>query len=71
MYPPNQLLKAYPVTSLEYKLIYHALCSLAHELEGNPVLAETLANEAGTTTEVLHGTLEALYTDNPDPDNEE
>ncbi|MNI88952.1 hypothetical protein D3C73_1462970 [compost metagenome] len=56
--------------SLQYKIIYMALCILDVEIEKDGTLTE-LAEAWGVTEQEIAHALETLYTDNPDPDREE
>ncbi|MDT9719155.1 hypothetical protein QVE09_09600 [Paenibacillus sp. ClWae2A] len=60
----------YQYDSLEYRLIYYALCTLGLEWEKDEAAAEVqeVAQIHGVTVSEVHHALEALYTDNPDPD---
>lgn len=58
----------YTTDSLEYRIIYYALCSLALEWEKDETGAEEIAQIHGIPVSDVHHALEALYTDNPDPD---
>lgn len=60
----------YQYDSLEYRLIYYALCNLGIEWEKDEEAAavQEVANIHGVTVSEVHHALEALYTDNPDPD---
>lgn len=58
----------YMVDSLEYRIIYYALCSLALEWEKDDKDALEIAQIHGVPVSAVHHALEALYTDNPDPD---
>lgn len=58
----------YQVESLEYRIIYYALCALAFAWENDDSGAIEIAQIHGVPVSEVHQTLEALYTDNPDPD---
>ncbi|AIW41805.1 hypothetical protein [Paenibacillus polymyxa] len=58
----------YSVDSMEYRIIYCALCALAMEWEKDETGAEEIAQIHGVPVSAVHHALEALYTDNPDPD---
>jgi hypothetical protein len=58
----------YMTDSLEYRIIYYALCALALEWEKDETGAEEIAQIHGIPVSDVHHALETLYTDNPDPD---
>lgn len=58
----------YQVESLEYRIIYCALCALAFAWEKDDTGAIEIAKIHGVSVSEVHHALEALYTDNPDPD---
>ena len=58
----------YTVESLEYRIIYYALCSLALEWERDDKDVLEIAKIHCVPVSAVHNALEALYTDNPDPD---
>lgn len=58
----------YPVGSLEYRIIYHALCALSLNWHNDDRDAIEIAQILGVPVAEVHQTLEALYTNNPDPD---
>ncbi|AIQ29344.1 hypothetical protein P40081_15190 [Paenibacillus sp. FSL P4-0081] len=60
----------YPMESLQYKIIYMALCIMALEIEKDGEQAGMAAAWGVTEQEIAHE-LEELYTNNPDPDREE
>lgn len=60
----------YPVGSLEYRIIYYALCSMSREWFDDDSEAEEIAKIHGVPVSEVHRALEALCTDNPDPDAE-
>jgi hypothetical protein len=60
----------YPMESLQYKIIYMALCIMDLELEKDGTLT-AMAKAWGVTEEELAHELAELYTNNPDPDREE
>ncbi|WP_405131871.1 hypothetical protein MHB43_10195 [Paenibacillus sp. FSL H8-0317] len=61
----------YAVGTLEYRIIYYALCALDLEWEKDEAGAEEIAQIHGIPVSDVHLALEALYTDNPDPDSED
>jgi hypothetical protein len=66
----KKLHSVYPVGSLEYRIIYYALCDLALDWHNDDRDAIEIAQIHGMSVSDVHQTLEALYTDNPDPDTE-
>lgn len=60
----------YQYDSLEYRLIYYALCALGIEWEKDEASSEVqeVAEIHGVSVADVHHALEALYTNNPDPD---
>lgn len=67
----KKLCSAYPVGSLEYRIIYYALCDLALDWHNDDSDAIEIAQIHGMSVSDVHKALEALYTDNPDPDTVE
>lgn len=67
----NELLNAWEVNTLQYKLVYMAINSLQYDIDTNPQILTNLSEVFGVPEDTISTVLEELYTNNPDPDNAE